>query len=343
MILKLQKEKRIRLFPQTEFMFRVIAPVILKKTTWLSAFLICFQFLLSGFVSVEVLAQKEKIIPVLIVDGFSNHDWKQTTAVTKWILEETGRFKVDVSTVPIDSVERSSWTAQFEKYAVVIQNTNNIDNLRLRWPLQAEVALENYVKNGGGLYVLHSANNAFPHWKQYDEMIGLGWRKNTVGFALEIDSNKKIIRHQPGEGKGTGHGDRFNALIHTLNRHPINKNYPDEWQTVNTEVYSFPRGPAKNLTVLSYAYDSSGTKKMWPVEWVVAYGKGRVYNSSMGHLWRGEKFPPAYRCVGYQTTVIRAAEWLGTGTVAYPMPENFPSKDAPSLRKETDFLSRSNN
>lgn len=169
-------------------------------------------------------------------------------------------------------------------------------------------------------------------------MIGLGWRPNTGGHALEIDANKNIVRIPPGEGKGTGHGDRFNAVIHILNRHPINKDYPDQWQTANTEVYNFPRGPAENLTVLSYAYDSTSTHRLWPVEWVVSYGKGRVYNSSMGHLWRGDTYPPSYRCIGYQTTVIRATEWLATGKVTYPVPGNFPTKDSPSLTSETEFL-----
>jgi len=137
----------------------------------------------------------------------------------------------------------------------------------------------------------------------------------------------------------TGHGDRFNALIQILNRHPINKGYPDQWQTANTEVYYFPRGPAENLTVLSYAYDSTSTHKMWPIEWVVAYGKGRVYNSSMGHLWKGENYPPAYRCVGFQTTVIRVAEWLATKNVTYPVPNNFPTKHSLSLKNETEFIS----
>src|SRR6478609_9683762 len=71
-------------------------------------------------------AQNKQVIPVLIVDGFSNHDWKQTTAVTKWILEKTGRFSVDVSTIPVDSSERLLWKPDFKKYAVIIQNTNNI-------------------------------------------------------------------------------------------------------------------------------------------------------------------------------------------------------------------------
>lgn len=313
--------KRNRIISSFHFMFCFCSTVLL-------------HFVLSVLVLIEVQGQRAKPISVLIVDGFSNHDWAQTTAVTKWILEESGRFKVDVSTVPSDSSARLTWLPPFNKYAVIIQNTNNIHDSRLRWSREAEQQLESYVRNGGGLYVLHSANNAFPHWKEYDEMIGMGWRSVDTGYALEIDVHRQIHHHLPGEGMGTGHGDRFNAVIQILNRHPINKDYPGAWQTKNTEVYSFPRGPAKNMTVLSFAYDSTSTKKFWPVEWVVTYGKGRVYNSSLGHLWSGENYPPAYRCIGYQTTLIRAVEWLATGTVDYPIPADFPSKDFPSLKPE---------
>jgi type 1 glutamine amidotransferase len=293
--------------------------------------------------SLNALAQRDKSISILIIDGFSNHDWKQTTKVVKWILERRGKFQVDVSTIPLDSNQRRDWIPAFSKYDVVVQNTNNIHDLKLRWPANAEKALEAYVKNGGGLYVLHSANNAFPHWEEYDNMIGLGWRPKSFGYSLEIDQTKQIVRIPPGEGSGTGHGDRFNALVQILNRHPINMNYPDEWQTANTEVYYFPRGPAENLTVLSYAYDSTSTKKQWPVEWVVSYGRGRVYNSSMGHLWNGETYPQAYRCVGFQTTMIRATEWLATGRVVYDMPERFPSKVSISLYSEDELTDSKRN
>lgn len=269
---------------------------------------------------------------VLIVDGFSNHDWKQTSNLTKRILEESGLFKVDISTM-VDS----AWQPAFKQYAVVIQNTNNVFNTAIRWPRRVEQALEDYVRSGGSLYVLHSGNNAFPHWKEYDKMIGLGWRPKTSGFALEIDSNRKMVRIPPGEGDGTGHGKRFNAIIQILNRHPVNKGYPDQWKTASTEVYNYPRGPAENITVLSYAYDSSATHKMWPVEWVVKYGKGHVYSSSMGHLWKDEVYPLSYRCIGFQTTMIRVTEWLATGKVTYPLPANFPKAEKLSLREEGDF------
>ncbi|SIN99109.1 ThuA domain-containing protein [Chitinophaga niabensis] len=289
-------------------------------------YLACIFFVFFSF-------QKEQPIPVLIIDGFSNHDWKQTSELTKRILEESGRFKVDIVTVVPDS----AWEPSFKKYAVVIQNTNNVFNLALRWPRNAELALEDYVRKGGSLYVLHSGNNAFPHWEGYNKMIGIGWRSRTTGYAIEIDSNKHIVRIPPGEGEGTGHGSRFNAVVQVLDRHPVNKGYPARWKTASTEVYNYPRGPAENLTVLSFAYDSSATHKMWPVEWIVKYGKGHVYSSSMGHLWKGETYPLSYRCIGFQTTMIRVTEWLATGKVTYPVPANFPTADEISLRDEEDY------
>lgn len=300
----------------------------LRRLAVLIAFGLCV------FMSENLSAQMQPTHKALIVDGFSNHDWKQTTEVIKWILEGSGKFKVEVSTIPSDSIARQKWNPDFEPYAVVIQNTNNIHNPKLSWPEPAQNSLEHYVQNGGGLYILHSANNAFSDWKEYDKMIGLGWRSVDSGIALEVNDQKQLIKHPKGEGKGTSHGDRFDALIQILNPHPINEGYPLSWKTVNTEVYSFPRGTAENLTVLSYAFDSTDTKKRWPVEWVIKYGKGDVYNSSMGHLWRGETYPSAYRCAGFQTTVIRAAEWLASGKVTYPVPEDFPTSKDSSLRPE---------
>lgn len=301
-----------------------------------------FYYLLIALLFVSSFAQaqhiKGKPIRVLIVDGFNNHDWKQTSLVTKAILEESGRFVVSVSTMP-PTVGDSSWDAwnpQFENYAVVIQNTNNIQTPAMYWPLKVRQHLEAYVKNGGGLFVLHSANNAFPDWPEYNKMIGLGWRSKDTGFALQLDSNDHVKRIPPGEGEGTNHGERFNAVIHIVNRHPINKGFPAEWKTSTTEVYRFARGPAENITILSAATDSV-THKIWPVEWIVKYGKGNMYTSSMGHLWTGEIYPPNYRCIGFQTTLIRAVEWLATGKVSYPVPSNFPTKNKTSLRSEKDF------
>ena len=70
----------------------------------------------------------KKIIHVLIIDGYSNHDWKQTTKLTKGILEESKLFTVDISTAPATTNEDSlaNWNPEFKGYDVIIQNTNNI-------------------------------------------------------------------------------------------------------------------------------------------------------------------------------------------------------------------------
>ena len=104
-----------------------------KSTPLLLSFLLC---------SLLCFGQKTKIIPVLIIDGFSNHDWKQTSLVTKKILEGSGKFKVDITTVPTDSIERLGWRADFSKYPVIIQNSNNLSDRSLKWPVEMEKKLE---------------------------------------------------------------------------------------------------------------------------------------------------------------------------------------------------------
>lgn len=278
---------------------------------------------------------KSGAIEVLIVDGFSNHNWRQTTRMVRRILEDTGLFRVHVSTAPgsADSPVWQTWRPLFSDYDVVIQNMNNIGKGQLRWPREVELALEEYLRSGGGLYVLHSANNAFSHWAEYDRMIGLGWRRKDAGMSLEIKDNGQIVRIPQGEGKGTSHGPRFDTVVRVLNRHPINDGFPQCWLTPSLEVYVYARGPAENLTVLSYAFDKN-THKYWPVEWVVEYGKGRVYNSTFGHLWRDEVEPPSFRCVGFQTMLIRATEWLATEKTTWPVPTDFPTENTVSLREE---------
>lgn len=276
----------------------------------------------------------QKNIQVLIVDGFSNHDWKQTTAAIRQILtESTLDCTLDVTTAPgsADSNHPGTWQPDFSKYNVVIQNTNNINNKQIRWPKSVQNQLENYVRSGGRLYIFHSANNAFDHWHEYDRMIGLGWRNKDQGTALEITPDKQILRITPGKGQNTSHGPRVDTVVHRLNEHPINHGFPKQWKTPSLEIYTYARGPAENLTVLSYAYDEP-TKKYWPIEWIVQYGKGYVYNSTFGHLWHDEKNPPAIRCIGFQTTLVRSIEWLATDNVTTSIPPDFPTQESVSLK-----------
>jgi hypothetical protein len=52
----------------------------------------------------------ERKIRVLIVDGFSNHDWSQTTALLRGILARNSLFQVAVSTAP-GNTDDTAWGA----------------------------------------------------------------------------------------------------------------------------------------------------------------------------------------------------------------------------------------
>ena len=283
--------------------------------------------------SAEEMPTQSKI-RALIVDGFSNHDWHKTTDFIQATLAATGIFEVEVTTTPADSDDPAwgRWRPKFSGFGVVILNWNNVRRTELRWPEEVERELESYVRGGGGLLAFHSANNAFPHWAEYDRMIGIGWRDKDHGVALQLDAGGAIRRIPAGEGEKTSHGPRQDTVVIRLGDHPITRGTPERWLTPDIEVYTYGRGPAEELTVLTYGRHLA-TNRYWPLEWVVSYGSGRVYSSSFGHIWdTDEGIPERVLCVGFQTGLVRAAEWLATGAVSYPVPDDFPSEDAISLR-----------
>ena len=273
-------------------------------------------------------------IKTLIVDGFSNHDWRKTTAFIASTLAETGMFDIDVTTTPEEAGDPAwaRWRPNFSDYGVVILNWNNIRHSEIRWPRPVELALEAYVQGGGGLLAFHSANNAFAHWPEYDRMIGIGWRDKHHGVALQLDADGNIRRVPAGEGERTSHGPRQDTIVIRLTDHPITLGTPTRWITPDIEVYTYARGPAEQLTVLTYGRHIA-TDSYWPLEWVVSYGQGRVYSSSFGHIWKSDSgIPDRVLCMGFQTSLIRAAEWLASGTVSYPVPADFPSEHSIALR-----------
>lgn len=295
--------------------------------------------LLVGLIATTVLLNTTAVaapqkIRVLIVDGFSNHDWRQTTAQLRAIIEPTGLFEVAVSTAPETSTNTGwdVWRPKFSDYDVVIQTCNDI-NHGPSWPEPVKRDFEDYVRNGGGVYIFHAAENAFKGWTEYEKMVGLCWRNKDYGTAIRVGEDEKLILIPPGAGGNTDHGKRGDVLVTRLGDHPIHAGLPRAWLTPDMEVYYFARGPAENLQVLSYARDSNPQLGwLWPVEWTVKYGRGRVYISTYGHVWKGDVDPAGMRCAAVQTIIPRALQWLAGWPVDYPMPADFPGPNAVSVR-----------
>ncbi len=290
--------------------------------------------LLAGCVSSRPGATAGPKIRVLIVDGYSNHDWRQTTALLRGVLAPSGLFDVSVSTAPTTAAELAAWRPKFAGYDVVIQNCNDI-NRGPKWPEPVQRDFENYVRNGGGVYIFHSAENAFVGWKEYEQMVGLCWRNANYGTALRVNDDGSLMRIPPGEGGGTGHGQRGDVLVTRLGDDPIHAGMPRQWLTPGLEVYYFARGPAENVRVLAYARDAKpGQGWLWPVEWTVNYGKGRVYVSTYGHVWQGDVQPSSMRAADVQTIIPRAIQWLAGRPVTIPLPPDFPGTNTVSIRPE---------
>ena len=273
-------------------------------------------------------------IKVLIVDGYSNHNWQLTTKLLKEILQPTHMFSVTVSTTPSPKSTEGwdTWRPSFKDYDVVIQTCNDINKSGPAWPAAVQKDFEDYVRNGGGVYIFHSAQNAFADWPEYNKIIGLGWRPASYGTAIMVGSDEQLIRIPPGSGRQTSHAPNGDVVVHQLGDHPIHQGMPRAWLTPHLEVYYDARGPAENVEVLSYGRDPRYGEN-WPVEWTVAYGQGRVYVSTFGHVWADDTDPESMRCIGVQTTIIRALQWLAKRDVTYPIPPDFPTATQKSLKQ----------
>ena len=268
-------------------------------------------------------------IRVMILDGQSGgayHNWKLTTPVMKKELEDTGLFDVTVVTAPPSDGDFSSFEPNLSHYQAIVMNYDGPG-----WPDALRARFEKYVSDGGGLVVVHAADNAFPDWPAYNEMIGIGgWRKRTPdsGPYWYIKDGKLVS--DPSPGPTGSHGARLPFQVATRQpEHPIMRGLPPVWMHAPDELYATLRGPGKNMTVLATAHSdpkNKGTDRDEPILMVLHYGKGRIFHTTMGH----DVF--ALSCVGFITTFQRGTEWAATGRVTQRVPLTFPTASTVSYR-----------
>jgi len=282
--------------------------------------------LVSVLLSSTVTSVQGAPMKALIIDGQNNHDWKTTTPALKQILEETGLFAVEVATSPPAKGDMSTFKPDFAAYRVIISNYNGEP-----WSTETQEAFEKFVREGGGFVSVHAADNAFPEWKAYNEMIGVGgWgnRNESSGPYLRLRDGQWV--HDMTPGTGGSHGAQHAFVVQTREPvHPIMRGLPPAWLHTKDELYDRLRGPAKNVTVLASALatkETRGSGEHEPLLMVISYGKGRVFHTALGHAME------AIRCVGFATTLQRGTEWAATGSVTQKVPANFPTADKVSTR-----------
>lgn len=305
----------------------------MRRPTFLLLVLSAMLFACTG---IRADQQGDKV-KVAILTGQNNHGWMMDTPVLNNILNEAKIFETTILQTPDrnDKDKAAKWEAfkpDFTKFDVIVLNYNGE-----MWPDHVKTAWLEYVSGGGKVYAFHAGNNPFKGWDEFEKMIGLLWRNNKGGKRVYFDDegNKQVM--EAGEGPGAGHGRKHAYVVDTkVEDHPIFKDLPKSWMHASDELYHGQRGPAQDMTVLQTAYSdpkTGGTGVHELICWTIPYGKGLVMTNVMGHWWKNDKDGPALKCAGFQTVFTRSIEWLATGQVTIEKPEDFPTKDAVSMRE----------
>ena len=242
---------------------------------------------------------------VLIYSGLNNHDWRSTTPVIRATFAACPRFgRLEV----IDDPTRLEAGA-LAGYDVVVSNWTPYPDTRRTWLPETETAFLAFVRNGGGLVVIHAAACTFQVWPEFQELIALTWKADY-----------------------TAHGAYHTFRVAVEDReHPIARGITDFYTT--DELYHnmvhLAETPLHVVFKAFSAKDQGGTGKDEPMLVCTSLGRGRGANLVLGH-------DAGAMGAGFKTLLLRSAEWAATGTVTIPPPTIWPATPGAMAAAEVD-------
>lgn len=262
------------------------------------------------------------------------HDWRKSSSVLERVLGETGLFDLDVVVTPGEGQSLGSFAPNWSAYDAVVLDYDGAE-----WPEPTRRSFEAWLAGGGGLVLIHAADNAFPEWPAFQEMAGVGgWRgrDESAGPMLRWRDGGPVT--EQGQGIAMHPPQHDFQVVTRAPDHPVMRGLPAVWMQAHDELYSQLRGPARNVTVLATAKaepsmgGASGEHE--PMLMAIAYGDGRVFHTTLGHVSPRDELPVAtMSSVGFIVTVQRGTEWAATGDVTQPVPDDFPGPASVSLRE----------
>jgi hypothetical protein len=252
-------------------------------------------------------------VRALIFTGRNNHDWRASTPFLKQQLLRSRHFDVRVVEEPAGTTE-----ATLAAYDVIV-----LDYMGPRWGEATEKAVEQFVRSGKGLVVVHGASYAFTGL----EILGDGHRRTGIKQPAWPEYLKMIGGYWAEDEPKTSHGQYHSFPVRIVNRqHPITQGMKDTFIATDELYHQMRMLPEANVLAVAFSERATGgTGKDEPILWTVNYGTGRVFNITLGHDLASMHEP------GFRNSFLRGTEWAATGKVTLSA-EEIPGRATAPLR-----------
>ena len=231
------------------------------------------------------VATSEKPIRVLILTGANNHAWKETTTAIQAIFATAPRYVVTVHEHPWEMKP-----ADLANYDLLFSNWNtfglNDDQKHSHeWNASMRQAFLDWIKNGGGFFVLHAGGCLFYDWADFQALTGGAWEKETF------------------------HPKRQRFVVHLADaKHPAMRGLSDfetfdePWQRIAN------RNPNRHVLATGVIpREQGGSGETEPFAFTTELGQGRCFNLVLGHDVEALSNPIC------RALILRGAEWAATG------------------------------
>jgi uncharacterized protein len=272
--------------------------------------------LVVGSVGVVPLAQAapKKVLVVTTTTGFRHSSIATAEKVIAALGKDSGTFTVDYARVePNDpqfhgpdgkpdkaKVEEAIKQVLAEKMSpAALKNYDGVifANTTGDLPLPDRDAFIEWVKSGKGFVGMHAAGDTFHGFPAYIDMLG-----------AEFKIHKAQVEIQP---------------INEDKECPACRHLPADWKVFD-EIYqfkNFDRSKVHGLLTLNHNPNEPQLAGDYPVSWCKAFGKGRVFYTSLGHRedvwdpnWPDRKNPKEV-AEAYQQHILNGIKWsLGLET-----------------------------
>lgn len=279
-------------------MRRSVRPVSAKITTTMIR-TITAALALAATVATAADAPK---LRVLVLSGSNNHNWQETTPAIRTVLEQCGRFAVDV-TEDVPNLKPDA----FAPYAVILSNYNDFGkDPPATWSPATKRAFVDHLSKDRGFLALHAGSSVFYDWPEFQNYSCGSW------------------------GKSTGHGQiHVNEVSFGGEPSPITAGLKPFW--IRDEFWQKIRvapGAGAHATVIpDPKFGGSGTPE--PILFTTTLNGGRGCGFFLGHD------TGTMKNTAWQTILQRATEWCATGKVTIP-----PAKDWPATRADAERMMR---